>query len=153
VRLGRHLGRAEDVGIVCKGQDFSVRKLISELLQERLDGEAVEGAPPGASLTSSDAAEDFGAPDAGLFENNARGISVHEPPQSNKAWEMLKQWPPSPAPSKRVERILGVGRNVDPALVLVEEGGDGRRHEFAATRQSHSKSQGLRLEEESLDLR
>ena len=139
VRLGRQLRRAEDVNIVCKGQDRAVRELISELLQERLDGEAVEEAPPGAPLTSSDAVEDFGAPDAGLVENNAGGISVHEPPERCKAREMLKQWAPHPAPTKRVESILGVGRNVDPALVLVEEGGDGRLHELAATRQSHSK--------------
>ena len=66
------------MSIVCKGQDLAVRKLISELLQERLGGGAVEEAPPGASVTSSDAAEDFGAPDAGLVENNAGGISGHE---------------------------------------------------------------------------
>jgi len=85
-------------------------------------------------------------PDAGLVENNSGGISVHEPPQRCKAREMLKQWAPYPAPTKSVESIPGVGRNVDPALVLVEEGGDGHRR-------SHSKLQGPRLEEESRDLR
>jgi len=35
--------------------------------------------------------------------------------------------------TKQVEIILGIGRNVDQALILVEEGGDGRRHELAAT--------------------
>jgi len=81
VRLGRQLRPARDVSIVCKVQDLSFRKLISELLQEQLDGAAVEEAPPGAFLASSSTTEDFGAPDAGLFESNAGGISVHEPPQ------------------------------------------------------------------------
>ena len=66
---------------------------------------------------------------------------------------MLKQWAPHPAPTKRVKSILGVGRNVDPAMVLVEEGSDGRRHELAATRQPHSKLEGPGLEKKGRDLR
>ena len=121
---------SEDVDVVAVGHDEARREFFLELVDDGLEGHAVEKAAPAATLSATYLVGNGSRARVGGDEDGSAG-TVHEAEERLEVWEVVAYDGPHHATIVGVEGVATIGADGNVVGVFVKVGLDGCGHEVA----------------------
>ena len=129
--LGGVGGESEDVDVIAVGHDEARWEFFLELVEDGLEGHAVEEAAPATALPTAHLVRDGGGARVGGNEDGSAG-AVHKAEERLEVWEVGAYELPHDAAVVGAEGVAAIGADGNVGRVVVEVGLDGGGHEVAA---------------------
>ena len=119
--LGGGGGESEDVDVIAVGHDEARWEFFLELVEDRLEGHAVEETAPATALPTAHLVRDGGGARVGGNEDGS-AVAVHEAEERLKVWEVVADYGPHHATIVGVEGVAAIGADVNVVGVFVKVG-------------------------------